>query len=200
MHDHWPQAVVIYMQGLPSPVPGLDPKGERPGWQGKAGQLGDRDLHFFDAVLKAMRNQFPSDDRKVFCTGFSQGGVFAYLLWAERGRELAAVAAGGAIASPDKVARFQPKPVMHVAGTKDDIIKFPKQQRTIENLIQVNHCDKQGQKLSDHQTRYADADNKSPVLTFIHEGGHELPADAAAAIASFLKRRAAIATTQAADR
>src|SRR5690349_6718330 len=38
----WPEAIVVYPQGLPI-ASGLDPEGEKPGWQHNAGELDDRD-------------------------------------------------------------------------------------------------------------------------------------------------------------
>ena len=32
-HKVWPEAVVVYMQGLPTPGAITDPEGKRPGWQ-----------------------------------------------------------------------------------------------------------------------------------------------------------------------
>src|SRR5512141_1616546 len=43
----WPEAVVVYMQGLPTQSR-VDPQGLRSGWQQRPGQNGDRDLKFFD--------------------------------------------------------------------------------------------------------------------------------------------------------
>src|SRR5579871_5580894 len=33
MHKLWPEAVVVYPQGLPTPAPLVDPDGKRNGWQ-----------------------------------------------------------------------------------------------------------------------------------------------------------------------
>ena len=43
----WPEALVVYMQGLPSPSK-VDPEGIEAGWQNAAGDQNDRDLKFFD--------------------------------------------------------------------------------------------------------------------------------------------------------
>ena len=32
IHNHWPEAFAVYMQGLPTPSP-VDPEGKRSGWQ-----------------------------------------------------------------------------------------------------------------------------------------------------------------------
>ncbi len=54
-HKHWPEAIVVYMQGLNTPGALTDPDGKRPGWQKTFGDQGDRDLKFFDAVLATLR-------------------------------------------------------------------------------------------------------------------------------------------------
>ena len=58
----WPGAVIVYPQGLKTPSQ-VDPQGNFPGWQVRAGQAGlnDRDLKFFDAMLATMRQKFPVD-------------------------------------------------------------------------------------------------------------------------------------------
>lgn len=58
--EEWPEAVVVYLQGLPTPGK-TDPEGRKPGWQKKPGDQGDRDLRFFDTVLKAMKEKFEID-------------------------------------------------------------------------------------------------------------------------------------------
>src|SRR4029079_10010630 len=50
-HHVWPEALVVYMQGLNTPGRLTDPEGKKPGWQSAAGFQGDRDLKFFDADL-----------------------------------------------------------------------------------------------------------------------------------------------------
>ena len=52
VHQHWPEAVCVYPQGLPTPSPGIDPQGKMSGWQKAVGDQQDRDLDFFDAMLK----------------------------------------------------------------------------------------------------------------------------------------------------
>lgn len=36
MHSEWPEAIVVYMQGLPTPGQWTDPDGKKPGWQSLA--------------------------------------------------------------------------------------------------------------------------------------------------------------------
>ena len=55
----WPQAIVVYPQGLNTSTP-LDPAGTKTGWQGKAGEFGDRDLELFDAIVATMKRSYSS--------------------------------------------------------------------------------------------------------------------------------------------
>src|SRR5213083_1340976 len=48
-HTRWPEAIVVYMQGLNTPGRLTDPDGKAPGWQRSVGDQSDRDLNFFDA-------------------------------------------------------------------------------------------------------------------------------------------------------
>lgn len=69
--NFWPEAIVVYMQDLPTPGKLGDVQGIRPGWQHDMGELGNRDLKFFDAVLGTLREKYSVDDRRVYATGFS---------------------------------------------------------------------------------------------------------------------------------
>jgi polyhydroxybutyrate depolymerase len=51
IQKHWLEAVVVYMQGIPT-ASRVDPKGKHAGWQSKAGTEGNRDLKFLEMVLK----------------------------------------------------------------------------------------------------------------------------------------------------
>jgi len=46
-HTAWPEAVVVYMQGLNTPGKLTDPDGKKSGWQSGPGDQKDRDLKFF---------------------------------------------------------------------------------------------------------------------------------------------------------
>src|SRR5207237_7121821 len=78
MHLVWPEAIVVYFEGLPSRRDGLS------GWQVETGQDEDRDLKLVDAALTSLRKRFDVDDRRIYSTGFSNGANFTYLLWSAR--------------------------------------------------------------------------------------------------------------------
>jgi polyhydroxybutyrate depolymerase len=183
MHETMPEAVVVYMQGLPTPTPN-DPEGRRPGWQIAKGLQRDRDLAFFDAVHADLTKRFKTDPDRVYAMGHSNGARFTYLLWAERGDLFAAFAPSG---SPAGRMALSPKPLFHVAGEKDPLFSFANQARTTETVRQTNGCG-DGEKTGGHTTLYRGKDGND-VVTYFHPGGHEFPRDVPPLIAEFFRTR-----------
>src|SRR6267378_3637598 len=183
--DAWPEAVVVYLQGLPTAGFILDQKGVRPGWQHDAGQLNDRDLKFVDAVLATLREKYSVDERRIYATGFSNGGLFTYLLWAQRPNVFAAFAPGGAALLPS-VQPTQPRPVLHYGGERDRVARFANQQRTIEQIRAFNGCTSQGAPCGANCTLYF-SPKGAPVETFIHPFGHIYPPPVTTVIVKFFQ-------------
>jgi polyhydroxybutyrate depolymerase len=192
-HHAWPAAIVVYMQGLNTPGRLTDPEGKRPGWQNAPGGQGDRDLAFFDAVLASLKADYKVDERRIYATGHSNGGGFTYLLWLTRGDVLAAVAPSAASGPGEswlkRLAGLKPKPVLHLAGEKDPLVKYEWQQATIDALRKLNGCEPTGSQWAKGCTLYA-SNTGTPVITFIHPGGHNFPADAPALFVKFFQEHA----------
>src|SRR5712691_4309154 len=127
--NFWPEAIVVYAQGLPTPGIIMDQKGEKPGWQREPGQEHDRDLKFVDAILATLREKYSVDPSRIYATGFSNGGLFTYLLLSHRPNVFAAFAPGGAVLLPS-VSLTTPRPVFHYGGQNDRLARFAKQQAT----------------------------------------------------------------------
>lgn len=187
LHTLWPEAVVIYLQGLNTPSQ-LDPQGSKPGWQTRAGDQEDRDLHLFDAVLADLRQKHLVDMRYVFATGHSNGGFFTYLLWQARSRTLAAVAPSGATTGRIGQAALPPKPALHIAGTQDTIVKFSAQQQTMERVKRSNHCSPEGQPWAQDCILYPSSAG-TPLITCIYSGGHTFPRSAPQLIVRFFQQQ-----------
>lgn len=184
VHTLWPEAIVVYLQGLNTPGRLTDPEGKKPGWQHNAGDHGDRDLKLFDAVLAELSRELRVDDRRIYSTGHSNGGGFTYLLWATRGEVFAAMAPSAAAARSVK-GTLRPKPVMHLAGEKDALVKYEWQQQTMAALRQLNECT-EGRSWDTHCTYYP-SPRGTPVVTMIHPGTHAFPRSAPALIVKFFK-------------
>jgi polyhydroxybutyrate depolymerase len=185
-HESWPEAICVYPQGLPTPGRLTDPEGERRGWQHTIGAEGDRDLRFFDAMWASLRAEFRVDDSRVYVTGHSNGGGFTYLLWAARGSLFAAVAPSSAVPSREELPLLEPKPVLHVAGEKDTLVKFAWQRVAMDALKRLNRCETEGQQWAKFATLYPGPGGCS-VTTLIHPGGHAMPPEVPALMVSFFK-------------
>ena len=183
-HNLWPEAMVIYMQGLNTPGILTDPAGKRSGWQSRIGDQDDRDLKFFDAVLANLKSDYRVDEKRLYATGHSNGGGFTYLLWAARGDRFAAFAPSAAPAGRN-LALLKPKPVLHVAGKKDTLVKFSWQQRTMNALRKLNECG-EGKPWAKNCTIY-ESKLGMPVVAFIHPGTHKFPETAPATIVKFFQ-------------
>ena len=180
----WPEAVVVYPQGLKGPSL-HDPTGQRYGWQQQAGDSGDRDLHLFDAMLAALRQKYAIDDSRVYTAGFSNGATFSYLLWATRGTQLAAIAScAGRFA--DTTHPSEARSVVHVGGTADTTVPFSVQQDAIALDRNVDHATAAGQGCGSRCTLYPSTSH-TPVETLIHDGGHVYPPWASKPIVAFFK-------------
>ncbi len=188
--DLWPEAYVVCPQGLPTMTP-RDPDGQRPGWQTAPGENGDRDLKLVDAIRKTLRDEKKVDDRRLFATGHSNGGGFTYLLWATRGRELAAVAPVAAGASALRSSGPPaPLPALHMAGETDAIVRFAVQQRTMEAARRLNRCAPEGRawaKAGDLVGTLHPSESGAPFVSVVHPGGHAYPAEAPKLIVRFFK-------------
>jgi polyhydroxybutyrate depolymerase len=190
IHWHWPEAIVVYPQGLNTPGRLTDPEGKKPGWQSTVGDQKDRDLNSFDAMLAALKADYRVDDKRIYSTGHSNGGGFTYLLWAARPDVLAAVAPSAAAALRN-VRDLKPKPVLHVAGEQDALVKYEWQKMTVERLLAINHCEKNAQPWHGMAgCKLYPSSTGTPVVTLIHPGGHKFLAEAPAAIVAFFKEHA----------
>jgi polyhydroxybutyrate depolymerase len=188
LHQAWPEAVVVYMQGLNTPGKLSDPEGKRPGWQHGPGDQNDRDLQFFDAVLASLKKDFPIDEQRIYATGHSNGGAFTYLLWAKRGETFAAFAPVAAAAGVYFL-EAKPKPLFHAVSENDPLVTFAMQQRTLNHVKKLNHCDSKGEEWAKGCLRYPSTSG-TPVVIYLHDQAHNYPEAAPALIVKFFQEQA----------
>lgn len=85
----------------------------------------EKDLAFFDALLKQLQADYKVDANRIFVTGMSNGGYFAHLVGKERSKTVAAVAChSGALGLQTLLGINAERkfPVMIIHGEKDRII------------------------------------------------------------------------------
>jgi polyhydroxybutyrate depolymerase len=181
----WPEAMVVYLQGLPTPGLLTDKKGRRNGWDMSAEPEQNRDVKFFDAVLASLIEQEQIDAKRIYIAGHSNGGGFVYLLWATRADRLAAVAASGSI-NGRWTRALTPKPALLIAGTRDPLVKYEWQEKSIEHVKQLNGCAGEPKPWGKDGLWY-DSPAHAPLATIIYEGAHAPPPDCGQRIATFFR-------------
>jgi polyhydroxybutyrate depolymerase len=186
IHTHWPDAVVIYAQGLPTPGRMSDPEGRLPGWQHAPGTLGDRDLKFTDAMLAWARTRYTIDPARVYAAGHSNGGTFTYVLWTARADTFAAFAASGSVFRRDLLPKAKPKPALIIAGEHDQLVPFAAQRASLDAVLRLNGAARSGQAWVDGAVLHR-SDTGTDVAVDIYPGDHTMPANAGALMAKFFR-------------
>jgi polyhydroxybutyrate depolymerase len=182
----WPDAVVVYLQGLPTVGQLTDKDGEKPGWDSIDGPDKNKDVRFYDVVLKDLIDHQHIDPKRVFSTGHSNGGGFSFTLWAYRGDTLAAIASSSAIASQKEIPLLKPKPAMMSSGRNDPLVKFEWQIKMIDRLKTLNGITGNGKAWGTDGTWYS-SDNKTPLATIVYDGRHAPPTDIGQRVVDFFK-------------
>ena len=188
IHDKWSESIVIYMQCVPSIAPN-DPEGKLTGWQREPGEFEDRDLKYFDVVLSDFRRNLKVDDVRIYVVGHSDGAAFAYLLWSQRGEQLAGVASCGMLTHRKMVSTFKPKPLLQIAGKRDTLATLSQQELMVAAIREINECGHGQPWYKKGCTKYT-SEIDCPVVLFVHSGGHEIPNEAPGVIVEFFKKEA----------
>ena len=147
---------------------------------------GNRDLRLVDVALESLRETYRVDDDRIYATGYSNGGMFTYLLWAERPDVFAAFAPVAARLRP-AVRPRQPRPVLHVGGERDRVVRFADQEAAIAVAIEVNGAGAPSP-CGPGCTVFG-AESSAPVMTWIHPGAHIYPRGTSQRIVSFFRDR-----------
>ncbi len=188
----WTNAISIYPQGLPS-RDSYDPNGLQTGWQFNKGDYGDRDLKFFDALMTNAKSLYKVDTNRVYCTGFSNGGYFTYLLWQQRSNAFAAFAPCSAVCFfPNTLA---PLPAILLGGNNDTTVSTASQENTWTKIRGVDHCatnstpwpDTVSDPLYGIADYYASEPAGTPVVIYEFSGGHQIIANEPTLIVDFFQ-------------
>ncbi|MEK7552874.1 MAG: PHB depolymerase family esterase [Patescibacteria group bacterium] len=82
------------------------------------------DVGFIAKMLAEVETKFNLDQKRIYATGISNGGLMSYRLACDLSDKIAAVAAVAAAGTPDNCANPRPVPVMHIHGTADPCALF----------------------------------------------------------------------------
>lgn len=184
VHELWPEAAVIYGQGVPT-VGRTDLKGERNGWQKNIAELGNRDLKYFDTVWAEVKKRVTIEPRRVFAMGHSNGGRFTYLVWSQRG-DLFAGFSPSATPIQGLEKGMPRKPAFVVAGKKDELVPFYRQEQSI-GILRQRLSVGANPKVDGLISTYTAKDGIE-LCTYIYDGPHKYPDAAFGPTIEFFKR------------
>ena len=160
----WPSAITVYPDGLGRPGASMAPS-----WQGRPGELGDRDLAFFDAMLQWLDDKGCIDKARVFVLGYSNGAGLAYVLACERRAAVAGVAiAAGRLGCQPAAS----KPVIMSHGVGDRTIGYDSAIESSTAWAGVNGC-AAPPKPGVRGCAQGQSCSGAPVSLCTHGGGHE---------------------------
>src|ERR1051325_6676211 len=108
-----------------------------------------------------MRSECPVEGTLPICSGRSVA------------KSLAAVAPVAAAAA-DNLPALKPKPAILVGGTNDQRVKYEWMRTTFDAVRKLNGCAEEGKPWGEHCTLFPST-NGTPVVEFIHPGGHVYP-------------------------
>ncbi len=184
---YWPQAVVVYPQGLKTPGQLVDVKGQHTGWQASIGDQNDRDIDFFDSLLAYLSEQNNIDRKRIYLLGHSNGGLFAFTLLAARKNTFAAIGSVSAIFSEKVKKMLDPTPVFVVTGKNDRLVKASWQEEMIEYLKKLNNCAKDAITEDQLITVYK-SEIGCDLVSYLWNGGHEIPPASIPCMIDFFKK------------
>ena len=185
-HEAWPDALVVYLDGLPGIPAPYDREGEYPGWQINPGEANDRDVKFVDAALENLEKQFKIDRHRVFATGHSNGSRFLAVLWTMRAQRFAGFAFSASQAG-NLMRTAVPKPVFMGMGVRVELIPFDSQKQSIKyacTLLGMDSAQFEHEGVSKNKNK-----DGVELMTFIHPVWHRWPAEQTRMIVDFFKRQ-----------
>lgn len=181
MHEAWPEATVVYPQGLEVSL--LNRKG--PGWQIAPRLQEDRDLKFYDALLGKIKSDYKVDTKRVYTCGMSNGAIFSYVLLSTRGSTLTAAGPVAGFAPPafDDAAA---KPIIIIHGKNDTLIRLAQGERSRDLAVGNNGATKSTREWIAGYEMYTGSKGND-VVWHVHDGGHTWPSGTSEALVKFFK-------------
>lgn len=113
------------------------PEGIKNGWD----ISGDRDINLIKDLIAQMKKDFDIDEKRVYLSGFSMGGMLTYHAMNKIPNVIAAFAPiSGYPMWGFTYTGKRAIPVIHHHGTGDDVCVYSNVQRNIDELVKKNKC------------------------------------------------------------
>ncbi len=128
----YPQGENIFFPVFGSTLPGWHATGED-----------SKDIDFFKAVINDVAAHFSIDRKRVYCCGFSNGGMMTYTAACVASDVFAAFASiSGYPINEFHLHQVGPRPVpfLHIHGKADDFVRYRHMPVIVDNMVARNGC------------------------------------------------------------
>ena len=187
-HTHYPEAYIVYMQGLSGLASFYDKEGKGSGWQSGPGEAGNRDLLFTDTVLNFLFTNYKIDSSHIFAAGHSNGALFAYVLWNSRPQLFKAFIAVAAQAGR-LITKAPPRSIYVSIGNKDPLVPASLQLRSVPIIKEVLKTSANPSKISADALSFQGIDNTNLVVELREKDGHSFPKESISNMVAFLRKQ-----------
>jgi len=123
---------------------------------------GDKDTKWMTEIIAQMVKDYDIDEKRVYLSGFSMGGMFTYHAMSKIADKIAAFAptSGTNVMGASKAMR--PVPIIHPHGTSDDVLPYSQVEGFIKNYRDQFNCPSQ----AEVQENYPNSENRATMYTW----------------------------------
>lgn len=181
------EALVVFMEGIAG-TSGyvVDKKGLLNGWQMFPNDHGNRDVLFFDEVLKDLSKIYNVDTSRIYAVGHSNGAKFVNVLWVERADKIAAICSVAALGGR-MIKGANPLSVWMSMGKNDPLVPYRMQKQSISIVSDNLKTDPKSTLIKGDKTIYTGTDETELVVEE-RDAGHEFPHESIPEIIEFFRR------------
>lgn len=131
--------IVVYPQGETFYFPVFG--GSVPGWH--ADGVTSKDIDFFKTIIEEVDKSYKVDRKRIYCCGFSNGGMMTYTV----ANVCSDIFAAFASISGYPINEFhlhhtsqRPYPFLHIHGKADDFVRYALMPSIVDNTVARNGC------------------------------------------------------------
>ena len=127
--------IVVYPQGLPTAFP-IGFGGTATGWTASGEH--NFDVEFLEAVIEDVASKYIIDRKRIYCCGFSNGGMMTYAMANACSDKIAAFASISGFPLNEfhlRHAGERPVPFLHIHGKNDDFVKYVKMPTIVDEMV-----------------------------------------------------------------
>lgn len=123
---------------------------------------GDKDTKWVVQIIEQMVKEYDIDQKRVYLSGFSMGGMFTYHAMSKIADKIAAFAPTSGTNVMGASRAMRPVPIIHPHGTSDDVLNYSQVEGFIKNYRDQFHCPSQ----AEVQNNYPNSENRATMYTW----------------------------------